>query len=593
MEVFAMFSSNYSIRKRLFTFSIVLLVIECVSTIAVSAYYSQILIKNTYNNFQEILINYNDQLSSHLATAESCMISYAGTDVDIETLITLNDATKTPLYQVRVKNLLSNILPYLSDVNGIFVYAPKTDSYVSRYYNASEHCCDTYISSTLRDAIANDATGDLTLDKWYFEQLDGDYYLVRIISYPYCYVGAWSKLDTLTSSFRDLTAFDSSFYYVDEFGNALNPSDEIKNSFAPVTDIGSSKIISGNDHVRYLDVSTTLSFCDYYVTALIPMEEINKSIAPVYRGIFFSTLFLLLFLTFLMLSMNRYLAKPLSFIQQISTRFKKGHYDARIDYSKEKCSEVIEISETLNSLLDEIQQLQIDIYEEKIAKSQFELQYLKSQIAPHFLINCLQTIYTLQDSKDGKILSNRMMQTLSDHLRYTLSTRNNVPLSEELHYVDNYIELTSIRFPGCLTYTCDVDPACLDASIFPILLLMLTENTIKYNLVMGEPLEISIQGYPLEKDGKTYVHLTHIDSGDGYSEEQLRIFQASKTGPIDSVDGHKIGIYNILKRMEILYHEQGSISFSNEPGMGARIDIEVLYIPYKESEKSDEYLNRG
>ena len=50
---------------------------------------------------------------------------------------------------------------------------------------------------------------------------------------------------------------------------------------------------------------------------------------------------------------------------------------------------------------------------------------------------------------------------------------------------------------------------------------------------------------------------------------------------------------NILKRMEILYHEQGSISFSNEPGMGARIDIEVLYIPYKESEKSDEYFNRG
>ncbi len=45
--------------------------------------------------------------------------------------------------------------------------------------------------------------------------------------------------------------------------------------------------------------------------------------------------------------------------------------------------------------------------------------------------------------------------------------------------------------------------------------------------------------------------------------------------------------------MEILYHEQGSISFSNEPGMGARIDIEVLYIPYKESEESDEYFNRG
>lgn len=185
-------------------------------------------------------------------------------------------------------------------------------------------------------------------------------------------------------------------------------------------------------------------------------------------------------------------------------------------------------------------------------------------------------------------MTQRMIQTLSDHLRYTLSTRNMVALSEELHYVKNYLELTQIRFPDCLNYEIDVADECMEASVFPLLLLMQTENTIKYNMVMGEQLSVKITGMLDQTKDPPRLVLMHLDSGDGFTPEDLpwmNHFDLEKHKP---VDGHGVGFYNVLKRLSLLYGESAQIRFSNEPGWGARIDIDLPYLHYGKDREPDQ-----
>ena len=64
-------------------------------------------------------------------------------------------------------------------------------------------------------------------------------------------------------------------------------------------------------------------------------------------------------------------------------------------------------------MINEIQNLRISIYEEQLAKKRADLQYLKAQLAPHFLINCLNIIFVLsQDPKNTKT-TRKFIETLN------------------------------------------------------------------------------------------------------------------------------------------------------------------------------------
>ena len=142
--------------------------------------------------------------------------------------------------------------------------------------------------------------------------------------------------------------------------------------------------------------------------------------------------------------------------------------------------------------------------------------------------------------------------------------------------------MTELRFPGCLNWEIHVDEKCRNASVFPIILLMFTENTIKHNMIMGEELRVRITGSLVERNGEKYVVLTHLDSGSGYFEEDLEYLNRPVSQQVHDFDGKKIGTYNLLKRLYLVYGEKAHAHFSNEPGWGARSEVTIPYIPYRE-----------
>ena len=89
--------------------------------------------------------------------------------------------------------------------------------------------------------------------------------------------------------------------------------------------------------------------------------------------------------------------------------------------------------------------------------SQARLNALRMQLDPHFLFNALNTISSHVE-RDPR-LTRRMIEHLGDLLRMSLETkdRQEVPLAEELAFLDHYLEIQKIRFGDQLVVEIDVD----------------------------------------------------------------------------------------------------------------------------------------
>jgi LytS/YehU family sensor histidine kinase len=118
---------------------------------------------------------------------------------------------------------------------------------------------------------------------------------------------------------------------------------------------------------------------------------------------------------------------------------------------------------------------------ERLAK-EAELFKLRQQLAPHFLFNSLNSISALIGSRPEQ--ARKMIQQLSDFLRGNLKKEDQlwVPLSEEIQYLELYLDIEKVRFGHRLSTIIICDEDCLERKLPPMLLQPIVENAIKFGL---------------------------------------------------------------------------------------------------------------
>jgi sensor histidine kinase YesM len=552
-----------------------------------------VLREKTYNNIKDTLELYNHHLTKNLDDLDVFLIDMYSYSYDIPYVTSKKEVNEIYNHIMRVKSLLDYSLPSFTEIDGMFLYAPTNDTFIqsSRYQNKisdaqSNTAVADYLKNYMRQANSSNTLKEANLNTWFSKEINSSYYLIRIIKIENTYLGAWSSVELLTSTFENISELEGHVVYVDSEGVPLTEGELEDYTLPVVSSMKNYTIMTMKDGSHSLLVTNEIDYCDYYLTALIPLKNIDVQLKTIYQIFFFMVLAVLFLTIILLFSVNRFLSKPIRLLENAAVSLRKGNFDQKLPTDSSNCREIIEIDTAFNNMLEEIHNLRINIYEEKLAKSQIELQYLKSQIAPHFLINCLYSISALaENSTEHKDILQKMVQTLSEHLRYTLSSRTTVSLKEEMSYIENYLELTKLRFPGYLNYGLSIASEAEEASVFPLILLMFTENTIKYNMVMGEPLVIKISVQLIEQDNGTWIHLTHIDSGDGFSEDMLQDFSSKiHQNNKNRYKGTHLGIINVAKRLQLVYGDTARLNISNEPEAGARIDIDIPYIHYSPNE---------
>jgi sensor histidine kinase YesM len=196
--------------------------------------------------------------------------------------------------------------------------------------------------------------------------------------------------------------------------------------------------------------------------------------------------------------------------------------------------------------------------EAKLAQTQ--LQILKMQLHPHFLFNTLHAISALMH-KDVE-LADRMIARLGDLLRSTLENahRQEVPLQQELEFIEPYLEIEKARLGPRLTVHLDIDPATRDASVPNMILQPLVENAIRHGIApRAEPGNIAIQAQ--RQNGS--LHLVVSDDGPGL--------------PPPGQVPQGIGLSNTRARLEKLYGTQQRLEMLGAKNGGLQVAITIPF----------------
>jgi len=111
-----------------------------------------------------------------------------------------------------------------------------------------------------------------------------------------------------------------------------------------------------------------------------------------------------------------------------------------------------------------------------------ELRALRAQLDPHFLFNSLNSISALTAVDPAG--ARRMCVLLADFLRDTLnvSSRDQIPLVEELALTDRFLGIEQVRFGDRLQVERHVDGAAAQCRVPPLLLQPLVENAVTHGI---------------------------------------------------------------------------------------------------------------
>lgn len=180
--------------------------------------------------------------------------------------------------------------------------------------------------------------------------------------------------------------------------------------------------------------------------------------------------------------------------------------------------------------------------------AQAQLQALRMQLDPHFLFNSLHAISAMvHDDPDGAEI---MIARLSDLLRLSLDNSGiqEVPLRQELKYLDLYLEIERTRFADRLTVGFDIDPSTIDALVPNFILQPLVENAIRHGV--GNRTAEGRVGIRSEvRNGSLVLRVT--DNGPGLSPERGN---GTRVG---------VGLATTRARLERLYGNAQSVVLEN------------------------------
>jgi len=176
---------------------------------------------------------------------------------------------------------------------------------------------------------------------------------------------------------------------------------------------------------------------------------------------------------------------------------------------------------------------------------QSELKFLKSQINPHFLFNSLNNIYALSAIDTAK--TQQSISYLSDMLRYVLYECDKplVSINKEITYIENYINLFSLKSSKTYPITLDLKIENPNVSIAPMLLIPFVENAFKHSNI--------------DKITGTFIKISIVSNT---NEISFKIENTKPEHPINKDEVGGIGIINVKKRLSILYPETHTLLIS-------------------------------
>lgn len=327
--------------------------------------------------------------------------------------------------------------------------------------------------------------------------------------------------------------------------------------------------------------STTMQ---YRLIHLIPEEQRKLAIPFVQRMIQVLAFFSILLIPIMWLILRQVIIKPLKMLDDSMKQIESDQLEYRIK-NQSKVREFNHLYNAFNSMTDRIKDLTIETYEKDIENLEIESTNLRLQMNPHMILNSLNMIYSLAQSKNVELIKVFSIH-LVEYFRYVLGKNEIlVPLSREINFVKSYLEIQKIRFPNSFVAVYDVEDELRDKLVPPLIIQNFVENTIKYGLKMGSEIEILI----IAKSDGEHMSVAVCDTGNGMEAETLQLLREGQQ--IENKTGTHIGIWNSRRRLNRIFGNRGTMTITSALNEGTQVWMEI---PLAEqiTEVVDEFTNR-
>lgn len=190
--------------------------------------------------------------------------------------------------------------------------------------------------------------------------------------------------------------------------------------------------------------------------------------------------------------------------------------------------------------------------------SRYQIDFLQSQMNPHFVFNTISTIMPL--CLQNPMEAYGLLEYFAEYLRGNLFAGNlhsKVTLQREIDLIEAFLGIEKVRFQGMVE--ADIQVSCDDSTlILPLLIEPLVENCVVHARIPGRVLRIEIK----ITEGDKGLSVSVSDNGAGMSKEQIEdVYQMNNAG--------SFGLANVIKRLRLYYQEE--LNISSDSGTGTSI----------------------
>lgn len=504
--------------------------------------------------------NFENQLDS----VENYLLNLSLNDATFRSLSEQTDRTRAYLDAYEIAQGFPAVLAANDALMGVVLRSGSGNLYVGRYGAAAQQLkqklnLEAYLGQPGQ-------TNKMMTKGWYLRTIGQRLYLLRSVFYQKASLTAAVDLRLVFEELVKDYGLDGRVIVMNDSGNVLVgdanllPTKMEWNSEGYcLTKVGRDSRLVVRKQVKALTV-----------LYLVPYQHFGVDFAPYQILLVMGAVFVLLAIPFLLFYMKHEIFAPMTALVSTMDRIGRGELSVRssVDYRN---AEFTQVNETFNRMIDQITQLKIDGYEKELEARRNEMTALKLQIRPHFVLNCLKSVYAMVQTGSRED-AQQLILLLSRYLRYILSfTATTTPLHTEIGQCCNYAELSSVGQNDPVEVVCEIDPKLSELPLPPVSLLTLVENSVKHGKMIGKTLKITITAKLLETEEGCMADLSVADNGTGFTAGDLK--QLNSAAPQEE-NGQHVGLFNVVRRLQLLYGEQAAIAFTNNRrGGGARVEL--------------------
>lgn len=258
-------------------------------------------------------------------------------------------------------------------------------------------------------------------------------------------------------------------------------------------------------------------------------------------------------------------------------KFKDGKFDLiDINEGEDEIGGVIRnfnlMAARINTLINDVYKLELQKKSLELERVRAEINFLQSQMNPHFLFNTLNAILVVSIKNNYTEIVD-VIKYLSKTLRRLLSWKDDlVTIEEELSFTEMYLKIEKFRFCDKFQYEINVNETLLDYKIPKMSLQPLVENACKHGIQAIK--EVGIININIEMcESGLLVRVK--DNGSGM--EQYTLMELMENIKSEVELSASIGLRNVYRRLRLYYGEDVAFNIESRINAGTTIYFTVPF----------------